>query len=101
MGGFEWFLLIVVVILVPLVVAGAVTLWTLEQARKRNRRNRTEGQGKRAGVARKATRPDTERDESQVRDAMSKPGEGRRRDDPAVARREEPKDNAGRDGVEK
>lgn len=40
MTGFEWFLLIVVVIAVPLIVAVVVTLWTLEQARLRNRKNR-------------------------------------------------------------
>ncbi len=39
-GATEWFLLIVVVILVPLVVAVAVTLWTLEQARLRTKKNR-------------------------------------------------------------
>ncbi len=43
MTGFEWFLLIVVVIAVPLIVAVVVTLWTLEQARQRNRKNRTGG----------------------------------------------------------
>lgn len=53
MSGFEWFLVIVVVILVPLAIAVAVTLWTLEQARQRNRRNRPGG--KQAGVARRAT----------------------------------------------
>ncbi len=41
MSTFEWFLLIVVVIGVPLVVAVVVTLWTLEQARQRNRKNRS------------------------------------------------------------
>ena len=43
MTTFEWFLLIVVVIGVPLVVAVVVTLWTLEQARQRTRKNRTGG----------------------------------------------------------
>lgn len=43
MTSFEWFLLIVVVIAVPLIVAVVVTLWTLEQARQRNRKNRTGG----------------------------------------------------------
>ena len=56
MSGFEWFLLIVVVIVVPLVVAVAVTLWTLEQARMRNRQNR-EGTGTSGEpVKRRATR---------------------------------------------
>ncbi len=41
MTGFEWFLLVVVVIAVPLIVAVVVTLWTLEQARQRNRKNRS------------------------------------------------------------
>lgn len=40
MTVFEWMLLVVVVIAVPLVVAVVVTLWTLEQARQRNRQNR-------------------------------------------------------------
>ncbi|MDP9354091.1 MAG: hypothetical protein M3R02_02195 [Chloroflexota bacterium] len=39
MGTTEWVLL-VLVILVPLVIAVAVTLWTLEQARLRSRQNR-------------------------------------------------------------
>jgi hypothetical protein len=43
MSGFEWFLLIGVVIVLPLVIAIAVTLWTLEQARLRNRRNHRSG----------------------------------------------------------
>ena len=38
MGAQEWLLLAAVVI-VPLLVAIAVTLWTLEQAIKRNRKN--------------------------------------------------------------
>lgn len=54
MTGFEWFLLIVVVIAVPLIVAVVVTLWTLEQARQRNRKNRTGGPAE--PVKRKATR---------------------------------------------
>lgn len=40
MGLTEWFLLIVVVILTPLVIAVAVTLWSLEQARQRTKKNR-------------------------------------------------------------
>lgn len=55
MSGFEWFLIIVVVILVPLAIAVGVTIWTLEMARQRNRRNRPDL--KPIGVARKATRP--------------------------------------------
>jgi hypothetical protein len=55
MSGFEWFLVIVVVILIPLVIAVLVTLWTLEQARKRNPRNRAGG--KTSGTKRQATRP--------------------------------------------
>jgi uncharacterized membrane protein YgcG len=54
MSGFEWFLLVAVVIAVPLVIAVVVTLWTLEQARARNRRNR--GEAAAVGVKRKATR---------------------------------------------
>ena len=56
MSGFEWFLVIVVVILVPLAIAVAVTLWTLEMARRRNPRNRPGG--KVSGTKRKATRSD-------------------------------------------
>lgn len=40
MTGTEWFLLIVVVIGLPLLVAVVVTLWTLEMARQRNKKNR-------------------------------------------------------------
>lgn len=54
MSGFEWFLVIVVVILIPLAIAVVVTLWTLEQARKRNPRNRPGG--KASGTKRLATR---------------------------------------------
>lgn len=57
MTTFEWFLLVVVVIGVPLIVAVVVTLWTLEQARKRQRRNRADAG---IGVKRKATRLATE-----------------------------------------
>jgi len=52
MTNFEWFLLIVVVIGVPLIVAVVVTLWTIDQARKRKRQNRPDAQ---VGVKRKAT----------------------------------------------
>jgi len=45
MSTFEWFLLIVVVIAVPLIVAVVVTMWTLEQARQRNRKNRSDAPG--------------------------------------------------------
>lgn len=48
---FEWFLLIVVVIVVPLTVAVVVTLWTIDQANKRKRANRGDAQ---IGVKRKA-----------------------------------------------
>lgn len=51
MTNFEWFLLIVVVIGVPLVVAVVVTLWTIDQTRKRSRQNRPDAQ---IGVKRKA-----------------------------------------------
>ncbi len=39
MGSKEYFLLALVIV-VPLVIAIAVTLWTLEQARLRNKKNR-------------------------------------------------------------
>jgi uncharacterized membrane protein YgcG len=55
MSGFEWFLLVVVVIAAPLVVAVAITLWTLEQAKRRNRQNREEAPGTEP-VKRRATR---------------------------------------------
>ncbi|HWV25398.1 MAG TPA: hypothetical protein VNZ58_14515 [Thermomicrobiales bacterium] len=51
MTTFEWFLLIVVVIGVPLIVAVVVTIWTIDQARKRKRQNRPDAQ---IGVKRKA-----------------------------------------------
>ena len=51
MTNFEWFLLIVVVIGVPLIIAVVVTLWTIDQTRKRNRQNRADPQ---IGVKRKA-----------------------------------------------
>lgn len=51
MTNFEWFLLIVVVIGVPLIVAAVVTIWTIDQARKRKRQNRDDAQ---IGVKRKA-----------------------------------------------
>ncbi len=54
MTNFEWFLLIVVVIGVPLIVAVVVTLWTIDQARKRKRPNRADPQ---VGVKRKAAAP--------------------------------------------
>lgn len=58
MSGFEWFLLVVVVIAVPLVVAVAITLWTLEQAKQRNRKNREVASGSSEPVKRRATRDD-------------------------------------------
>lgn len=51
MTGFEWFLLIIVVIVVPLTIAVVVTLWTIDQANKRKRANRKDAQ---IGVKRKA-----------------------------------------------
>ncbi len=51
MTNFEWFLLVVVVVLVPLIVAIVVTLWTIDQANKRKRQNRADAQ---VGVKRKA-----------------------------------------------
>lgn len=56
MSGFEWFLLVVVVIAVPLVVAVVVTLWTLEQARQRTRKNRDPEPPGTEPVKRQATR---------------------------------------------
>lgn len=53
MSGFEWFLLIVIVIGVPLIVAVVVTIWTIDQARKRKRQNRPDAQ---IGVKRRAVR---------------------------------------------
>lgn len=40
MGAKEYALLFGVVIFIPLVIAVVVTLWTLEQARLRNKKNR-------------------------------------------------------------
>lgn len=68
MTNFEWFLLIVVVIGVPLVVAVVVTLWTIDQARKRKRQNRADPG---VGVKRRAAVPteevETRRGARQVR----------------------------------
>jgi hypothetical protein len=38
--GLQEYLLLAMVIVVPLIIAVAVTLWTLEQARMRNKKNR-------------------------------------------------------------
>ncbi len=38
--GAKEYLLLAIVIVVPLVIAVVVTLWTLEQARLRNKKNR-------------------------------------------------------------
>lgn len=57
MTNFEWFLLVVVVVLVPLIVAIVVTLWTIDQANKRKRQNRADAQ---IGVKRKAALPPEE-----------------------------------------
>lgn len=59
MTNFEWFLLIVVVVGVPLVVAVVVTLWTIDQARKRKKQNRPDAE---IGVKRKATSTPEERE---------------------------------------
>lgn len=59
MNGTEWFLLIVIVIGVPLAIAVGVTIWTLEMARLRNKKNRKQPV---TPVKRNATRerpPDT------------------------------------------
>jgi len=53
MSGTEWFLLIVIVIGIPLIIAVAVTIWTLEMARLRNKKNRKQPA---TPVKRKATR---------------------------------------------
>ena len=58
MSNFEWFLLVGVVIVVPLVVAIVVTLWTLEMARQRKRSNRP-GEAAMVGVKRNATKART------------------------------------------
>ncbi|MDQ3656964.1 MAG: hypothetical protein M3457_18060 [Chloroflexota bacterium] len=60
MSGFEWFLLVVVVIAVPLVVAVVVTLWTLEQARQRKRSNREVRDAGPEPVKRQASRSTSE-----------------------------------------
>lgn len=59
MTNFEWFLLIVVVIGVPLVLAVVITLWTIDQARKRSKQNRPDAQ---VGVKRKAAVSPEERE---------------------------------------
>jgi cytochrome c biogenesis protein ResB len=64
-SGSEWFLLIVVVIGIPLLIAVAVTLWTLEMARLRNKKNRHQPP---TPVKRKATRETTPKDEGVSRE---------------------------------
>jgi hypothetical protein len=50
MGAQEW-LLLAVVIAVPLLIAVVVTLWTLEQALKRNAKNRADKKIRRVAEA--------------------------------------------------
>ncbi len=69
MSNFEWFLLVGVVIVVPLVVAIVVTLWTLEMARQRKRSNRP-GAAATIGVKRNATKARTETDEAAAENAV-------------------------------
>ena len=57
MSNFEWFLLVVVVVAVPLLIAVIVTLWTLEMARQRKRANRP-GVAAAVGVKRSAVKAD-------------------------------------------
>lgn len=57
MSNFEWFLLVVVVVAVPLLIAVIVTLWTLEMARQRKRANRP-GVAATVGVKRSAVKAD-------------------------------------------
>lgn len=79
MSGFEWFLLVVVVIAVPLVVAVAVTLWTLEQARMRNRRNRVASESEEEPVKRRAARDGpsgAEAKSGQIDEATERTGAG-------------------------
>jgi hypothetical protein len=42
--GTQEYILLALVILIPLVIAVVVTLWTLEQARLRNKKNRPAGE---------------------------------------------------------
>lgn len=71
MSGFEWFLVIVVVILIPLAIAVVVTLWTLEMARRRNPRNRPGG--KVSGAKRKAVREPRDVPEAAARSQREAP----------------------------
>ncbi len=50
MSGTEW-LLLVLVIVIPLIIATGVTLWTLEQALKRNKKYRREQEAAKAAKA--------------------------------------------------
>lgn len=77
MTNFEWFLLIVVVVGVPLVVAVVVTLWTIDQARKRKKQNRPDVQ---VGVKRKATSPPGKREAPPAAQAERLENDGRRPD---------------------
>ncbi|HET9660400.1 MAG TPA: hypothetical protein VFP05_08710 [Thermomicrobiales bacterium] len=57
MSGTEW-LLVVLVILVPLLLAVIVTKWTLDQALKRSRKNRESQSGRERIPTPLATSPD-------------------------------------------
>ncbi|MCO5221512.1 MAG: hypothetical protein M9947_07985 [Thermomicrobiales bacterium] len=57
MSGTEW-LLVVLVILVPLALAVIVTKWTLDQALKRQRRNRERPTGERVPTPLASSEPD-------------------------------------------
>ena len=60
MSGTEW-LLVVLVILVPLALAVIVTKWTLDQAMKRQRRNREpRPEGERVPTPLATSEPNTE-----------------------------------------
>ena len=50
MSATEW-ILVVLVLVIPLIIATGVTLWTLEQALKRNKKYRREQEAAKAGTS--------------------------------------------------
>ena len=71
MSGTEWFLLIVVVIGLPLLIAVIVTLWTLEMARQRNKKNRPQPATPVKRQATRASKAESTTDEHVSRETQS------------------------------
>jgi hypothetical protein len=81
-GAREW-LLLAVVVLVPLAIAAAVTLWSLEQARYRPK---TKGTVRTSSGVSRRTRPDAKRQAGGNNDGGDTAVGGETRPDSAAAR---------------